>query len=106
MTTRRTKPGPDSGVIATIRVVEAEVILVFHDVSRATESQDWKSIRLFTEKPFSRALFVDRDLRREDYEDIGFNVVNRLCALAGLDPSPAPTPAPDARNSRARKRSG
>ncbi len=106
MTTKRTRPKPNTGVIATIQVGDAEVTLVFHDAARVAESDDWESTRLFTEKPFSREAFVDRELRREDYEDIGFNVVNRLCAHAGLDPSPAPTPAPEARKRRVRKRPG
>ena len=94
MNTRQRRGRPNVGVIATIRVRTAKVTLVFRDASHESERDGWKDVRLFTEKPFSRASFTDRTLRREDYEDIGFNLVNRLCALAGLEPSSASAPRP------------
>lgn len=90
-----------TGLIVTATAGDSEVTVVFHDAARG-EASAWNEVRLFTSTTFPRETFAGRALTKRDYQDIGFNVVNRLCSLAGLQPSPRQS-APVRRPTRKRR---
>ena len=59
--------------------------LVFNDVEALsdTESPDWKHIVIFTSNKYNTKLLKELALSREQFAEIGENLVIRLLALGG-----------------------
>lgn len=88
MPTRRQAGEVDTGVLATIEVSGDAVKLVLLDARRKAAA--WEPIRLYTDRTFTLRAFSGPHLDRKAYEDIGFAIIARLCALSGLEPLPQP----------------
>jgi hypothetical protein len=99
MATSRDDQGTRTGVVAKIEVAADGVKLVLLDVERKSATT-WKTVRLYTENTYAERSFVDLALRPKQYEEIGFNLVNRLCALAGLEPANSQSSKPTRRKRR------
>ncbi len=81
------------GLLASVDVTGGEVKLVLQDVDLSHETPGpWRTSRLYTEKLYPKRSFAALTLRAEDYQEIGFNVVNRLRALCGLESQLESTP--------------
>lgn len=92
--------GAGCGILATIEHSDDEIDLVLFDAEQGAGA--WHVLRLYTKKPYPRGAFAGLSLQAADYEEIGFNIVNRLCALTGLtsDEKPVPKKTPAKRRSR------
>ncbi len=79
----------DAGVLARIEISEDQVRLVLEDVEHdgTGEPTAWRMVRLFTDNEYRGHRFADRTLSSKEYQELGFNIVNRLCALKGLEPA-------------------
>jgi hypothetical protein len=80
----RAKTAPHHAVVTSIEFSEAGAKLVMCDVVQdETGASGWRTVRLYTEKGYAGRRLAELALRPEEFEEIGFNVVNRLLALTG-----------------------
>ena len=61
------------------------VVLVLNDVEAASSSEEpnWKHISLFTSNSYNADSFKNLSLSKEQFAEIGENLVMRLLALGG-----------------------
>ena len=74
------------GVVAFIKDQEdGSIRLVFNDVetSSGTDNPDWKHIVHFTSNSYNSKSFKELSLSKEQFAQIGENLVIRLLALGG-----------------------
>ena len=74
------------GVAAFIKEQEdGSIRLVFNDVEATSGSDkpDWKHVVLFTHNSYNAKSFKDLSLSKEQFAEIGENLIIRLLALGG-----------------------
>jgi len=63
-----------------------DIQLVFHDVISTTDSDnpDWKYNALFTQNNYNEKALKEMSLSKDQYAEIGENLILRLLALNGI----------------------
>jgi len=72
-------------VVAYIEITNSSVDLILHDVEseNINNFKTWNHLCLFTAKNYQLKQFIELKLSKEQYTEIGENLIMRLLALEG-----------------------